>query len=129
MSNEINGELLQDILFAEENLIGSILISSSFDERDAIEATRKIVKPEDFMSNDFKRIYTAMLLSDYAPQITNTIQSLISNKIIQAGDLQLLRLSLANCECSLNYEWYAQNVKNYSTMRNNTKRINVKGAL
>jgi replicative DNA helicase len=87
------------------------------------------VKPSDFADKDNERIYNAMLLCDKPPHKSNVWQSLINNNLLQSGDVMRLSMAIVNCEMSLDFDDYADAVKNYSLKRNSNKPLKIRGAL
>lgn len=112
-----NQDIINAKIASEEQLIGSILIFSAGGNRDCIDLLRIIIKQEDFSDLDFARIYKAMILCPEIPQLDNVVRSLIDNNLTHSKglgeDRKILLYSIANNICSIDYEYYADNILHY----------------
>jgi len=106
---------------AERCLLGAILIQHALSTTylglpSAIESVRNIINPDDIYDQQNRRILTAMFNCQKPHQI-NVAQELHRTDKLQRGDCTHMSHCIIECPCSLDYDSYAQAVKNYSNMR------------
>lgn len=94
------------IQLAERSLIGAILINSSDGATDAIEHTRKTIKPDNFFFDSHRLIFIAMTKCDEPPHIVNVVTKLNELGYLKDGIIREMDLCIAYCPCSLDYEHY-----------------------
>lgn len=112
---------------AEENLLGAVMIQSSFGDKTAIEAVSLILETIDFEGCFLKdkpyiwpphaRVYYAMLYCENSPHQVNVALQMDKLGILRLEDCAHLAYYIRMTPCSLDYLDYANAVKEYSTMR------------
>jgi len=125
------GELRDATMQAERALIGSIMVYSCHSCPDAINRSRQLVKPTDFLDFNYDapeninfRIYTAMLQC-VAPQQINTAQKMFDLKLLYKDDISYLSRCISELADD-DYEAYAEVVRQYS-MQRQIARLNQQG--
>jgi replicative DNA helicase len=130
----VTGELRLATLQAEKELLGAILIQSAYrDNNEAIDYCRKLLLPGDFLDSQYKdpmnthaRIYQAMLDCRMPPHQIGVAITMSETGTLRDHDIATLIGMIAENECSLDYEHYADAVKQYAEQRNGIKRIYAK---
>lgn len=121
---------------AEGALLGAILVEASRGNRQAIHEVKFIVEPTDFLDAPFyddqhTRIYRAMLSCADPPNEVVVAKQMDNEGTLRKGDCSYLCMLIATCPCSLDYEYYAKAVADYSLKRKlhyNTNKGNFKKA-
>lgn len=129
----ITGELREATLMAESQLLGAIMIQSAYkDNSEAINYCRALLKPDDFLDHQYKdpmnlhsRIFHAMLACDMPCHQIGVAIRMSELDILRTHDIAELIGMIADNECSLDYEHYAQAVKRFSEQRGGIKRAKV----
>jgi replicative DNA helicase len=122
-----NEELIQATHDAEDSLIGSILIESNGDIKDAINAVAKILTPAHFHSWNNRQIYTAMLSCPNSPTVVNVTKQLQIMNLLEQGMRAHMALCISIIEFSPDYPDYALAVKHYAEARKGTVHRFVRG--
>lgn len=123
-----NTEILMSTYQAEDCLIGSILVESSYGSRVAINEVSKIITPEHFIYHLDRIIYTAMLSCSLAPHELNVAHQLFAMNMLEDGVIPHM------CRCvsvtlGLLYMEYASVVKSYAEARRGFKPPIIRGVI
>jgi len=127
-------EQLELIHQAEENLLGSLLIAGTDGTTEAIDAVKRIVKPDDFLPTYHmgrnKRIYEGMIAAPKTDQLS-VANAMWDNQTLQQGDIPYMCHLVAETITSLDYDIYAHIVSDLAKeWRTGTKgKARFKGAI
>lgn len=112
---------------AEQALIGAILIDAAGGNRDTINHITTILQPRDFRGCAEKdkplywgvnpRIYYAMLQTSDPPNIISVSLQLVKLNLFDLKYPAYMAECQYKCPCSLDAEYYAKAVKEYSLQR------------
>jgi replicative DNA helicase len=127
MPNELS-EIVYARNFAEQSLLGSILLDSASGSREVILKVSTIVTPDDFYDDLHKRIYRAMLACANPPHQINVAYEMARLNNLMKGDCAYLLNLIATTPNWLDYLDYADKVKAYSLQRQGIKRPMIRGA-
>lgn len=100
---------------AEENLLGSILIDGSTGKREALDCVMRIVSTLDFLREQHRRLYGAMLRCAATDQLSVALALEQANDL-QKGDIPLMSYCIS-LTIGLDYETYARQVKTLANER------------
>ena len=122
------------ILRTEEQLLGSLLIAGTDGTTEAIDAVKRIVRPEDFLPNylmgQHRRIYEGMLAAIKTDQIS-VAGAMWDAGTLQKGDItymsRLVSLAITSMDCEVYARQLADLAKEWQT--NRTHRARFKGGI
>lgn len=111
---------------AEEQLIGAILIDASTGSKEGVNTARATLTPADFRQTIHQQIFSAMLACTEAPHQINTARQMAAMGTL-AGDVVAHLSHCISVTGGLDYEAYAQAVKEYSQRRGGAPPSRVRG--
>lgn len=115
----MDAETKRAIWATEQAIIGSVLIQSSDEANwDCINELREVLKPDDFYSDQHKRIYHSMLQCRLLPPNQIVVAAKMNElRLLHNGDCASMSLCVAMTPCSLDYSYYAECLKSYRVYR------------
>jgi replicative DNA helicase len=127
---EFYDESPEACLMAEQALLGSILIDSTYGNCEAIRYAKRTLTPSDFRDGQYRpdgrhaRIFTAMCQCERPEQISVATQM---NKmgLLKGGDCQYICELVADTPTHLDYKLYADAVLHFANKRNPNRKQKV----
>lgn len=120
-------ELYNATVEAERALLGAILTIS--ETRKPISEVAAIISRVDFLEQENKDIFEAMLSTNSPPNQVTVAQEVLRITNGKHAYIAEMCLMVANCPCPLDYLHYAKTVRDYADARNGFKKVMFRGCV
>ncbi len=120
-------EIINASFDAEDSLLGAILIDATNGSKQAINKAKTIVNPGDFHQYNNRLIFTAMLACKDAPHQINVARQMLNMGILEDGCVSQMSHCISITPTHLDYQDYADAVREYSQRHRGDLPIKAKG--